>query len=131
MHESRERLLENHTGNENMAAQVQSSLYFLARQPTYKHEKVYEFDFDPPNGFPRTNMVSEQHHNIPIRDIRGCEGDFTFHKNGFQLVEFFSGLTYEDFDNEATIHRDYVPKVATFLKHFLKAQRVQIDSCVV
>lgn len=126
-----ERLLEYPTADEDMEAQVLSSLYFLARQPAYQQEKVYEFDFEPPNGFPRTNMVTEKHHDIAIRNIRGHERDFTFHKNGFELVPFPSGLTYEDFDDEATIHRDYVPKVATFLKDFLNAQRVQIDSCVV
>lgn len=110
---------------------VQTSLYFLSRDPKYESEKVYEFDFDPPDGFPRSNMTVEQQDDIAVHDIRGHEHDIGFWKTGFQLVDFFSGMSYEDFDHEAEIRGRYVPAVAAKLQEFLNATRVQIDSVVV
>lgn len=114
-----------------MAAAAETHLYFLSKDTTYEHEKVYEFDFDPPDGFPRTNMIVERQDEIKIHDIRGHESDFKFGRNGFQLVEFPTNMAYEDFGDEHKVQSVYVPRVAKMLQEFLAASRVQIDSCVV
>ncbi|KAL8899114.1 MAG: hypothetical protein Q9207_006365, partial [Kuettlingeria erythrocarpa] len=92
----------------------------------YKTEKVYEMRYDPPNGLPRTNMKVEKQGPIFIEDIRGCQGEFSFLQNGFEIMDFVGDFKPEDFDDRGFVLGEYLPKVAHKVKSILGAARVQI-----
>ncbi|KAL9607391.1 MAG: hypothetical protein Q9167_007693 [Letrouitia subvulpina] len=109
-----------------MAAHVLSSMWFLKPDSIYDTEKVYELKFDPPNRFPRTNMKIERQDSIEIEDIRGRQTDFSFARNGFEIINIDVDLSPEDFDDKELVVDHYLPKVAHTVKAKLAAARVQV-----
>lgn len=107
------------------AQDVQAQIYFLKRDQMYEVEKSYSLEFDTMLFAPsniKTHVVSD----LPIKDIRGMEDEFSFEKNGFAVLELNSKMTYEDFDDIDKIKKVYSPEVAAALLHYMGASGVQV-----
>ena len=109
---------------------LETSMQFLARDKLYDVEKPYRFQYQPPEGVPRTNFRMEKHDGINISNIRGREEEFSLEKNGFTVLSLDQEIPYEDFNNEAGI-RKYMNLVADRLKVLLNADKVQVYQQVV
>jgi hypothetical protein len=104
---------------------IHSNTHFLARDALYDHEKPYSLRFTPPEGFPRANIKLEQH-DIDIQDIRPQKDSLEFARDGFSIINFVSKMTYDDYDDENTIHDVLLKEIANAMRKFLGAQHVQI-----
>ena len=109
-----------------MAALVQSSMYFLDRDPLYETEKLYELKYDPVGSIPRTNMKLSKWDDVEIRDIRGKKDSVSFQTDGFCLMNMSSAMAHEDFDDIQKVEAVYLQEVGEALKKTLSAKRVQI-----
>ena len=99
---------------------------FLKRDNRYNYEKPYLLIFDPPEGFPKTNIKLEKHTDLELRDIRGYEDQLSLEVHGFQIVKISSKLSYDDFNNEELVRDVYLREVADEVRKVFGADRVQI-----
>nr|POE75759.1 hypothetical protein CFP56_67778 [Quercus suber] len=109
---------------------VTSPMYFIAPQQKTSSEKAYQLKYDPPDGFPPTNIVSDEY-SPTIEDVRGQENHFSVDRNGFAILEIEDRLSYNDYGDETKIRQTYFPHVAEAVKKLLGAARVQIFEHVV
>ncbi|KAK6334500.1 hypothetical protein TWF730_003714 [Orbilia blumenaviensis] len=103
---------------------VQSSLYFLQRDPIYRAEKVYELRRSHDPKIPRTNMRLDKIEGIDIDDVRGQNCSLA--TNGFFLLNLGSTITAEDFDDRSKVTQSFFPQLAGAVKSSLGASRIQI-----
>ena len=83
--------------------------------PPADHSTPYNYVETPPPGVPRSNYRS-QTQPVQIRDIRGSEAQHTLDTSAFQaLSNVPSSTTYETFDSDEAIRRDYYPEVERLL----------------
>ncbi len=61
---------------------VPGEVVYLAKTP----DKPHTYTYDPPDGVPRTNIVTEPH-TIPIYDMRPLADGLTLDQQGFALVD--------------------------------------------
>ncbi|KAM0441229.1 hypothetical protein ACHAPT_000536 [Fusarium lateritium] len=103
---------------------VQSSLYFLRRDPIYRAEKVYEVRRSHDPELPRTNMQLDKIEDISIDDVRHeqCSLD----TNGFFLLNVDARMTAQDFEERPKVTKLFLPRLAHAVKSSLGATRVQI-----
>ncbi|KAJ3544431.1 hypothetical protein NM208_g3055 [Fusarium decemcellulare] len=104
---------------------LQSSMYFLRRDPLYDSEKVYEIRRkELKAGIPRTNADLEKVEGICIQNMRGMNPSLAEH--GFCCMNLDTNLQPEDFQNESRIVEEYFPKLTQAVKASLGADRIQI-----
>ena len=99
---------------------------FLARDDLYDEERPYLLIFEPPEGFPKSNIRLEQRRDLVVEDIRGCEDRFSLENHAFEVLKIRSRMSPEDFDNEGLVQKVYLQEVADHLKAVFDAQVVQI-----
>jgi hypothetical protein len=104
---------------------VQSTIYFLARDDLYKEEKPYSLRYPTEDELPQTNFRLEKHENITIHDLRGRESSFSYKQNGFTVMHLDSQMTYEDFDNQEKIKSVFIREAGEMLRNVLGASIVQ------
>jgi hypothetical protein len=64
----------------------QASIKFLVDDPRYESEKPYHL-FRPENeGGVRTNLLFHDQNDLPMRNARGFEDQFSLRKHGFQWM---------------------------------------------
>lgn len=114
-----------------MADCVESSMYFLKRDELYARDKVYELKYEPHNGLPKNNMITERREAIIIEDVRKKKDSLCFHQNGFEVLNIDCDLRPEDFDDQEKVVNCYMQTVAHKLKEKLGASRVQVIDYVV
>jgi hypothetical protein len=102
-----------------VATKVIAELNYLV--PT--GERPRSFAFAPPDGSPRTTIVSEAH-RLPVNDIREEGRDFSLDKDGFAVVQHRSSVT--DFADDAQIRGTYYAEAERLLKEITGANRVFI-----
>jgi hypothetical protein len=104
-------------------------LYFLARDPKYATVKPYTVRFDPKGKYPYTNIENVKH-SVELSNLRsilkGSPNEFTFQRNGFQIMTIPEQMTYEDFNNDETFRAVHVPHILTTLQSELKAKHVHV-----
>lgn len=93
-------------------------------------EKPYQLKYETPDGFPSTNIVSQEH-TPTLDDIRGHENEFSLAKNGFSIMHLDEQLSHDDYDDKDLVCKVYFKQVAEGLQELLKASRVQIFEHVV
>ena len=115
-------------------------LWYLQPLDIYENAKPYYINLPASalGGFPQSNEVSHLCRGVKIRDLRGCERQFTLERNGFQVFQdayqgdFISSSTSND-DlkntqtrtdswNSETVKKDYYPVIERFLRRRLGAQ---------
>ena len=109
-----------------MPINVQSSLYYLARDELWKTETPYSLRFKPPGDFPKSNGSNIKIDDILIEDIRGSEQHFGLEETGFTVLRLDAPMSYEDFKAPDKVQTIYLKYVAHTLKATLQADRVQI-----
>ncbi|KAL3426804.1 hypothetical protein PVAG01_00313 [Phlyctema vagabunda] len=109
-----------------MFSRVRTTMNFLAREELYKYEKPYLLIFEPPEGFPRTNIRLDKRKDVILEDIRGREDKFSLAQHGFQLLKIESSLRAQDFEDDQQVTSTYLPEVAEALRKLLNASRVQV-----
>nr|POE69211.1 hypothetical protein CFP56_75649 [Quercus suber] len=109
---------------------VVSPIYFIGQQQTLSSEKAYQLKFDPLDGFPPSNIESDEYPQ-KIDDIRGNLDQFSVERNGFAIIPIQERLSYADYGDETKIRQIYLPQVAEAIKELLGAARVQIFEHVV
>src|ERR1700743_1642805 len=102
-----------------------SQIDFLGPHDLDVSGKPYNFQYDPPNDFPRTNCVAESH-DQRLHDVRGCENGFSVLENGFGLLRIEPKMKYEDYDDVEKVRKVYCKQVADGVKDLIGASRVQI-----
>ncbi|XXH04595.1 hypothetical protein Hte_011012 [Hypoxylon texense] len=112
------------------SAVVIGSLNFMKRLELYKTTKPYSIAIEIESwtgDVPRSNFQQDCV-DVTIRDIRGREGQFTFEKNGFALLDFSSSMTYEDFEDTAKLENVYAQELGACLLQYFQATSVRIFS---
>jgi hypothetical protein len=109
---------------------VTACINFIEPQQDGSVEKPYQLKFEPPEGFPATNITSREH-APKVEDIRGREYEYSVAKTGFAIMHLPDDIAYEDYDNEDIIQQVYFKQVAEGLQDSLQASRVQIFEHVV
>ena len=99
--------------------QVTGEIVYLARTP----DKPYTYTYDPPEGVPKTNIVSEPH-SVPIFDMRPVADGLTLDVQGFALVPAPTAVT--DFYDEAQLQEIYYPETENLVKQAIGATRVVV-----
>jgi len=99
--------------------QVTGEIVYLARTP----DKPYTYTYDPPEGVPKTNIVSEPH-SVPIFDMRPVADGLTLDVQGFALVPAPTAVT--DFFDEAQLQATYYPEAENLVKQATRATRVVV-----
>jgi hypothetical protein len=99
--------------------QVTGEIVYLARTP----DKPYTYTYDPPEGVPKTNIVSEPH-GVPIFDMRPVADGLTLDVQGFTLVPAPTAVT--DFFDEAQLQATYYPEAENLVKRATGATRVVV-----
>ncbi len=99
--------------------QVTGEIVYLARTP----EKPHTYTYDPPEGVPKTNIVSEPH-SVPIFDMRPVADGLTLDVQGFALVPAPTAVT--DFYDEAQLEEIYYPETENLVKQAIGATRVVV-----
>jgi hypothetical protein len=107
-------------------AAIVTSMNFLARDDLYEEERPYLLVFEPPEGFPKSNIRLEKRPDLIVEDIRGCEDRFSLENDAFQLLKIRSRMSPEDFDNEGLVQKVYLQEVADQIRAVFKAKMVQI-----
>lgn len=102
---------------------VQASIFFCAKDEKFKTEKPYSLRYDPKGHFPATNITSESH-QVEIKNMRIDKPSYEV--GGFTFQEFNSGMTYDDYEDEAIIQKLHVPEIEECLKTSLDATFVQV-----
>ena len=102
-----------------------ASMTFLSREERFLSEKPYRLTYNSKN-IPRTNVIREVVHDIPVRDLREVESTFTFEKNGIAILEHQSSLTYEDFFHPVKIVERYCAEIAQVLLEYMRADHVYV-----
>lgn len=105
-------------------------MQFLARDKRYEYEKLYKFQYKPPEGMPKTNFRMEKHEGINVSSIRGREEEFSLERNGFTVLSLDHEIPYEDFYSEVGIRR-YMNLVADRVRVHLNADKVQVYQHVI
>lgn len=104
---------------------VDAELYFLERSNLWDKEKPFQLDYVPePPALKSNSLVVPQ--SIQIEDIRGREDEFTYQKHGFCVLPLVSGMSSEDFDDEAKLRGVYLRAVGDAVKIAVGAARVQV-----
>jgi len=111
-----------------------TTFFYLKPLKEYKTVKPYHINVPQwaLSGHRQSNEVSGPVSNIPVRDIRGREKDFSLDRNGFQIFketdsrkESMTGcLTYEDYADPEKVMGQARLAVESFLKRKLGAEVV-------
>ncbi|KAK5171084.1 uncharacterized protein LTR77_004228 [Saxophila tyrrhenica] len=104
---------------------VTGAINFITPQPQGCLEKPYQLKYEAPDGFPPTNIVSDEHMQR-LADVRGREAQFSVPRNGFTIIKLEDQLSYEEYDNEDLVRKVYFKQVAEAVQELLGASRVQI-----
>ncbi|KAI3319612.1 hypothetical protein HD806DRAFT_525285 [Xylariaceae sp. AK1471] len=103
---------------------------FLERRQLYESQKPYSIDYRIAtweSNIPRSNYKSVHVGGIPVQDIRGREGEFSFNANGFAVLEMDTKMQYEDFEDPQKVDSIYCHEIAACLfNYFQDAAAVQI-----
>jgi hypothetical protein len=99
--------------------QVEGAAVYLAKTA----EKPHTYTYDPPDGTPKTNLVTEQH-ALPIFDMRPIADGLSLDLQGFELVEAPSAVT--DFYDEAQLRETYYAEAEALVKQATGASRVVV-----
>ena len=102
-------------------------MHFLKRDSLYEVEASYETTYEPSDGLAQNNTRKERKDGCPIHDMRDCERELSFDTNGFAVLPL-DGLdpVPQKYDDEAFVKEHYFPRVATAVREFLHATRVQV-----
>lgn len=104
---------------------VNSSIFFLAKDDVYKKEKPYTLRYPSEDELPQTNFKLEKHDNITIHDLRGQESSFSYEKNGFTIMNLDSQMAYADFAVREKIRTVFLEEVGAMLQSEFGAAMVQ------
>jgi hypothetical protein len=99
--------------------QVPGEVVYLAKTV----EKPHTYTYDPPNGMPKTNIVTESH-VVPIFDMRPLADGLTLDVQGFVLVD--APTTMTDFYDEAQLQATYYQEAEDLVKQATGASRVVV-----
>ena len=103
---------------------IHTTAHFLAQNDLYKTQKPYSLRFPPPEGFPRQSTKLEKH-GIDVHDVRKL-GPLSFKEEGCTVLNLQSSMKYEDYDDEDKVKEVYLREVASHLREFFGASKVQI-----
>jgi hypothetical protein len=90
---------------------------------TKTSEKPHTYTYDPPEGVPKTNIVSEPH-TIPIFDMRPLADGLTLDGQGFALVDAPTRVT--DFYDEKQLEAMYYAEAEDLVKQATGASRAVV-----
>lgn len=99
---------------------------FLTRDSLYDEQRPYLLIYEPPAGFPKSNIKLEKHRDMELEDIRGHEDIFSLEAHGFQIMKIKSKLPQEDFDDDDLVKNIYLKEVANHVRDLFGAKNVQI-----
>ncbi|MCJ1333295.1 hypothetical protein MMC10_009989 [Thelotrema lepadinum] len=104
---------------------VETSMYFLNRDPLFVTEKPYMFRFDiDTDEIPLTNTSFTKYSGMTVRDLRGQEHRFSIEKQGFAVLTLPREIRYEDyFDPNAVT--EYFRSLEQLLVEYLGASKVE------
>jgi len=103
---------------------VDATLYFF-KDPE-DGSAPFNYTYVPPEGQARTNVRVEDR-SITIQDIRDQKEAFAINDAGFQTIpNVSSALTYEDWEDDATVEKKYYPEVEKLLLESTGAKRIHI-----
>jgi hypothetical protein len=74
------------------------------------------------SGLVRTNIVGRSH-TVQIHEVSGNEQLFTLDQSGFEFTQF--PVRIQDW-TDSTVREAYIPKLADWLREYLKCARVYI-----
>jgi len=105
---------------------ITASMNFLTKDTRYNKERPYLLIYEPPEGFPKSNIKLENHADLQLTDLRGHEDKFSLRNDGFQITSIRSKLSGEDYDDEDLVKNIYLKEVADAVREMFGAHKVQI-----
>lgn len=109
---------------ENDTRTIESYMYFLARNDLYETEKPYGVRYKPDEDIPQTNIIMDKQ-NIHAESMRNG-AEYRLNECGFQVIDFPSKMSYDDFWNHERIQATYLGEVKAALKRELGAKFIHI-----
>jgi len=105
---------------------IESTMYYLEKTPLYDTEKPYTMRYKPEEEIPQTNFKKCER-PMTARSMRAPgSGPFRFEECGFQLVEFHSKMSYDDFWDSDKTQDVYIQEVRETIKKALGAKFVWV-----
>jgi hypothetical protein len=99
--------------------QVTGELVYLAKTA----ERPHTYTYDPPDGTPKSNIVTEAH-TVPVFNMRPVADGLTLDVQGFALVYAPTAVT--DFYDEPQLRETYYPEAEDLVKQATGASRVVV-----
>jgi hypothetical protein len=99
--------------------QVTGELVYLAKTA----ERPHTYTYDPPDGTPKSNIVTEAH-TVPVFNMRPVADGLTLDVQGFALV--YSPTAVTDFYDEPQLRETYYPEAEDLVKQATGASRVVV-----
>jgi hypothetical protein len=99
--------------------QVAGELVYLAKTG----ERPHTYTYDPPDGTPKSNIVTEAH-TVPVFDMRPVADGLSLDVQGFALVDAPTAVA--DFYDEAALRATYYPEAEALVKRVTGAVRVVV-----
>ena len=98
---------------------VAGELVYLAKTA----ERPHTYTYDPPDGTPKSNIVTEAH-TVAIFDMRPVADGLSLDVQGFALIDASTAVS--DFYNEAQLRATYYPEAEDLVKQATGASRVVV-----
>lgn len=107
---------------------LSTTLVYLKRHELYSREKPFVLLVDVSHipGARQTNVIQEQHHNLPIRDVRGEESEFKLDVHGFELWTCEDGAKAENIETGSWADDVYIPELEKALVAKLGAKEAHV-----
>ena len=105
------------------AEHIVASLNHLRRDKLHEDVKPYKLQYDPGPELPRTNCVNETREGIVIHDLRCHMDDFSFEKNGFDVIKIISQLPSEEFYDKARVQEVFYEEIEEALSQYFSETR--------
>ena len=102
-------------------------MYYLEQKELYKTEKPYfiVFPVDDIPGASQSNMAHQPYNNVTVVNVQNTRVELDLDRTGFELAEYPSKFSYEDFNRFDAIRDAYFSELEQFLKTKFRATWVQ------
>ena len=103
---------------------VTATLHFF--NPPEDNSTPFQYVEESPAGKPKRNF-SDAPEQVPLKDIRGFESDYTLDVQRFQAISSVSSSNDIDWNSDASVKEKYYPDVeAVLLQHVQGTSRIHI-----
>lgn len=109
---------------------VLTGLKFCKRDPKWSYEKAFSLSYNPPLGIDKSNVEHESV-EVMLNDVRPFKNSLRLDREGFQVVDLESKLSYREFFERDQVQEVFAEEVRNTLKKLLGADGIFFHETVV